>query len=281
MCQLFALTCSSPVSPDFSLRGFFQRGGKTGDHADGWGLALFSQGKADIQTHQSAAHNCQQVSYLLESKPKATTVVAHIRKATVGQVSPENTHPFVRNLWGETWAFAHNGDLEDFYPESGPVYHPSGQTDSERAFCYILNRLAERFTHKPDLVELSTYLKTLSQYIARQGTFNFILSNGSFLITHCSTELYWTRRHPPYGQLTLLDTQVSVDLSEINNKGQTMVVLATKPLTRGEAWYPMGRGEIRVFENGQLTHDLLPDASAHKTPYEWNQAWSSKKIILS
>lgn len=162
MCQVFALTSSSPVSPDFSLRGFCQRGGNTGDHRDGWGLALFSRGKADIQTHQSAAHNCQRANYLLQTRPKATTVVAHIRKATEGKVSAENTHPFVRDLWGETWVFAHNGDLKNFFPETGIVYRPTGQTDSERAFCYLFDQLASRFNNQPGVVELTAYLKILT-----------------------------------------------------------------------------------------------------------------------
>lgn len=281
MCQLFALTSSSPVSPDFSLRGFFQRGGKTGDHGDGWGLALFCRGKTDIQTHQSAAHNCQRANHLLQTRPKATTVVAHIRKATEGQVSAENTHPFVRDLWGETWAFAHNGDLKDFYPATGLDYQPTGQTDSERAFCHICYQLASRFEVKPNLVELIAYLKVLSKDIARHGTFNFLLSNGTLLIAHCSTELYWTQRKVPYGKLELVDTQLSVDLSEINQQGETMVVLVTKPLTRGEAWHPMGAGEIRVFESGRLAHDVLPDPPIYKTPADWNQAWARQQIILS
>lgn len=208
-------------------------------------------------------------------------MVAHIRKATEGKVSAENTHPFVRDLWGETWVFAHNGDLKDFFPETGIVYRPTGQTDSERAFCYLFDQLASRFNNQPGVVELAAYLNIFSRKIAHHGTFNFLLSNGSLLIAHCSTELYWTQRKPPYGKLELVDTRLSVDLSEINLHGENMVVLATKPLTRGEAWHPMGRGEIRVFENGHLAYDVLPDSPNFKTPFDWNQAWVNQQIILS
>ena len=45
---------------------------------------------------------------------KSHNVVAHVRKATVGEVSLENCHPFVRELWGRNWVFAHNGDLKDY-----------------------------------------------------------------------------------------------------------------------------------------------------------------------
>lgn len=281
MCQLFALTSSSPVSADFSLRGFFQRGGKTGEHKDGWGLALFSRGKADIQTHQSAAYNCQRASYLLETKPKATTVIAHIRKATEGHISPENTHPFVRELWGETWAFAHNGDLKNYYPENKSIYKTFGQTDSERAFCYLFNCLKSRFEHKPAIGILAEYIKMLSKEISQHGTFNFLLSNGTILLAHCTTELYWTQRAFPYGRLELLDTQLSIDLSELNDKKETMIVIATKPLTKGEAWYPMGRGEIRAFENGHLAYESKINTLFTKAPFDWGVAWQSSQVIIS
>ena len=47
---------------------------------------------------------------------RSENIVAHIRKATQGRVALENTHPFVRELWGRYWVFAHNGDLKDFHP---------------------------------------------------------------------------------------------------------------------------------------------------------------------
>ena len=47
---------------------------------------------------------------------KSENIVAHIRKATQGRVALENTHPFVRELWGRYWVFAHNGDLKGFAP---------------------------------------------------------------------------------------------------------------------------------------------------------------------
>lgn len=281
MCQLFALTSSSLVSADFSLRGFFQRGGKTGEHKDGWGLALFSRGKADIQTHQSAAYNCQRANYLLNTKPRATTAIAHIRKATEGNVSPENTHPFVRNLWGETWVFAHNGDLKNYYPDIKPDYQTLGQTDSERAFCDLFNRLKARFEHKPAIKVLVEYIQIISKEISQHGTFNFLLSNGSLLIAHCTTELYWTQRGFPYGRLELLDTQLSIDLSELNDTKETMIVLATKPLTKGEAWYPMGPGEIRAFENGALAYESIVKRLSEKAPADWNQAFHSRQIVIS
>lgn len=281
MCQLFALTSHQPVSPDFSLRGFFQRGGKTGDHSDGWGLALFRDGQLELQTHISAAHSCRRATELLQTKPRATTVVAHIRKATVGDVSPQNSHPFTRTLWGETWAFAHNGDLKDFHPGTSVDYLPKGQTDSELAFCHIFSRLASTFETKPPVHVLAEFLYSLSAEISRHGTFNYLLSNGTLLIAHCSTELYWAHRSFPFGKVELLDLDMSIDLGEFNSEDESMFVVATKPLTRGEAWCPMGRGELRVFEGGRMVHVLPPTPVCNRQPIDWNSAWASHHVVIS
>jgi hypothetical protein len=32
------------------------------------------------------------------------------------KITLENSHPFIRELWGRHWIFAHNGDLHDFNP---------------------------------------------------------------------------------------------------------------------------------------------------------------------
>lgn len=41
MCELLALSANTPTDMRFSFRGLARRGGATGDHGDGWGLASF------------------------------------------------------------------------------------------------------------------------------------------------------------------------------------------------------------------------------------------------
>ena len=45
MCELLGMDCNTPTDILFSFTGFSQRGGRTGPHGDGWGLAFF-EGKA-------------------------------------------------------------------------------------------------------------------------------------------------------------------------------------------------------------------------------------------
>src|SRR5206468_12032321 len=79
----------------------------------------------------------------------ARTVVAHVRKASVGAIAMQNTHPFQRG----PWLFAHNGTLPDWEKVREPLEElidPSlrselrGETDSERCFLLFLTRLRHR-----------------------------------------------------------------------------------------------------------------------------------------
>ena len=138
------------------------------------------------------------VAEIVRSYPiKSDNIVAHIRKATQGRVALENTHPFQRELWGRYWVFAHNGDLKDYAPRLHASFHPVGGTDSERAFCWLMQELAKAHAAMPSVAELSVTLRELLPQIARHGTFNCMLSNGEALWAHCATRLsYIVRRHP-------------------------------------------------------------------------------------
>lgn len=281
MCQLLAITSRFPISPFPSLSGFFQRAGNTAAHTDGWGVAMYRNNELEIRSHASAAASCSHASNLLAESPQSTTFVCHIRKATHGSVCLENTHPFARDLWNGTWVFSHNGDLSDFHPELNDSFRPVGTTDSEVAFCWILQQLSFQFGDQmPPLDELVSFLALLSRYVSLHGTFNYVLANGPLLIVHCSTELYWTERRFPYGVVELLDTGLKVDLNRLNQSDGAMTVLATHPLTRGEVWCPMGRGELRVYKDGELLHSKSAPSDAFPDEQVWSQRWKEGAIRL-
>ena len=133
-----------PASLTLSFTGFSQRGGCTDHHADGWGMAFFEsdasapgKGVRYFVDKESAATS--PIAQMLRNYPiKSHNVIAHVRKATVGEVKLENSHPFVRELWGRYWVFAHNGDLKHFAPALHGSFKPVGNTDSEWAFCWLI-----------------------------------------------------------------------------------------------------------------------------------------------
>jgi predicted glutamine amidotransferase len=147
---------------------------------------------------------------------------------------------------------AHNGDLKEFNPIFDGPYRPVGNTDSERAFCYILQELRRRFGESaPSLIELHATLRELTTEIARHGPFNMLLSDGSALFAHCSTKLYYLVRQFPFVQAVLADNDLSVDFSEVTTANDRVAIIVTQPLTTNENWQQFCEGELKVFIDGK------------------------------
>ena len=250
MCQLLGLNCATPTDATFSFTGFRERGGHTDHHADGWGIAFFEgKGLRLFIDHESAAQS--PMAAFLQAYPlKSRNIIAHVRKATVGEVALENAHPFVRELWGRQWVFAHNGDLKDYQPRLHSHFRPVGSTDSERAFCWLMQELHKSHAALPTVQELTRTLRELVPQIRAFGTFNFLLSNGEALWAHCSTNLHWLIRQHPFQAATLKDCDWTVDFAAINQTGDRAAVIVTTPLTSDETWTAFEPNELKVFVDG-------------------------------
>ena len=252
MCQLLGMNCNIPTDICFSFTGFQQRGGRTDHHADGWGIAFFEgNGCRVFLDHASAVES--PIAQLVRSYPiRSLNVIAHIRKATHGPVCLENTHPFMRELWGRYWIFAHNGSLKDFAPPLGGWYRPVGSTDSELAFCWLLETLRERFgDREPAPADLHGAIRDWASAVAAHGTFNFMLSNGETLFAHCSDRLSYIVRRAPFTTAHLVDEDVAVDFSQVTTPNDRVAVIATLPLTDNEEWTALAPGELAVFRQGE------------------------------
>jgi predicted glutamine amidotransferase len=251
MCQLLGMNCSAATDICFSLKGFHTRGGLTDHHRDGWGIAFFEG--CGVRTFLDPRASVESpIADMVRNYPiHSTNVVAHIRRATRGRVALENTHPFTRELWGRYWVFAHNGTLHDFEPELSGRFRPVGGTDSELAFCYLLESLQRLFPDAhPAPSQLGAALRELARDIASYGEFNFLLSNGDALYAHCSPRLTYTVRRMPFAQYHLVDQDVTVDFSHLTAIDR-VAVIATVPLTDNERWTTMGKGELLCFRHGE------------------------------
>jgi len=247
MCQLLGLNANTPTDLVFSFTGFANR---ALEHKDGFGIAFFEgRGLRLFVDHQSAT--ASPVAEMVRRYPiHSRHVIAHIRKATQGQVLLENTHPFMRELWGRYWAFAHNGDLRDFQPKLHAAYRPVGDTDSERAFCWLLQELAKNHARLPTVPELTATLAELVPQISRHGTFNFLLSHGDALWAHCSTHLHYVLRAHPFATARLRDEDLSIDFATHTRPSDRVAVVVTEPLTQNEPWVALQPGELAVFSEG-------------------------------
>src|SRR5258706_3392224 len=149
MCELLGMECNVPTDIVFSFSGLALRGGLKGPHADGWGLALYEQRAARVFLEPTAAAHSPLASYLRENPIKTLLAVAHVRRRTRGKIALCNTHPFMRELWGRHFVFAHNGTVKNVRRLPTGRFLPIGTTDSEQAFCALLHRLQEEFPRHP------------------------------------------------------------------------------------------------------------------------------------
>ncbi|MEO8059912.1 MAG: class II glutamine amidotransferase [Burkholderiales bacterium] len=247
MCQLLGLNANTPTDVMFSFTGFSTR---AEEHKDGFGIAFFEGAGVRLMVDAQSARSSP-VAEMVRSYPiKSDNIVAHIRKATQGRVALENTHPFVRELWGRYWVFAHNGDLKGFEPRLHGAFRPVGGTDSERAFCWLMQELAKAHASVPPIAELTATLRELAPIAAKHGTFNFMLSNGQALWAHCSTHLHHLVRQHPFVPASLQDDDVTVDFAELTSASDRVAIIVTEPLTKNEAWTAFAPGELRVFVDG-------------------------------
>lgn len=253
MCQLLGMNCATPTDIDFSFRGFSQRAGVTADHCDGFGIAFFEDKACRLFVDNQSAVSSPIAEFIRNYPIKSRNVIAHIRKATQGKINLENSHPFMRELWGRQWVFAHNGDLLDFKPQLQGRFQPVGDTDSERAFCFILEQLSLHFgAVQPSLDALSEVLAQIVPSIAEHGTLNFCLSNGQALFSYATTKLHWLVREYPFQHARLIDVDVEIDFSTVTTPEDRVAVITTEPLTENESWQAYQPGEMIVFKDGKI-----------------------------
>jgi glutamine amidotransferase len=265
MCQLLGMNCNVPTDICFSFTGFQARGGATDVHADGWGIAFF-EGRGTRIFLDPQPSCSSPIAELVRNYPiHSRNVVAHIRKATQGIVALENTHPFMRELWGRYWIFAHNGNLPDFVPVLDGSFLPVGTTDSERAFCWLLQSLRQRFgPEAPEQDTLFGALHALTLDLAARGVSNYLLSNGDSLFAHCSTQLAWIVREAPFAVAHLNDQDVSIDFSTVTSPDDRVALIATVPLTDNETWTTMPNGSFWLFKEGAPVRHALTVAGPEK-----------------
>ncbi|MHA6262357.1 class II glutamine amidotransferase [Arenibacterium sp. CAU 1754] len=149
MCRLYAMRANEPTRVECSLvksqNALMQQ--SQGDaenlvHGHGWGVADYKNGAPMVEKQTWAAFHGEHFAKAA-ARVYAHTVVAHVRRATVGGTSPENTHPFHHGRW----IFAHNGTVPNFaevrdrmMPHIDPLLQNDikGTTDSEHIFYFLL-----------------------------------------------------------------------------------------------------------------------------------------------
>jgi predicted glutamine amidotransferase len=265
MCELFALAGRFPTTVRFSLERFARHGGLEGPHKDGWGLAYYVDEDVRLVKEPTPAAESVCVRFLQDHPFRSRIVLSHIRRATRGAVAMKNCQPFARELGGRMHVFAHNGDfpLERLRAAFAPShFRPVGDTDSELAFCALLDRLRPLWLHR-ELPALDARLRVVAAFadaVRPLGPANFIYSDGDAVFLHGDRRFHGdgTPAHPPGLHYLCRRCDARADVSDIDglklaaDAEQEVLLAATVPLTNEAGWLPLGAGAIVVARNGKV-----------------------------
>jgi glutamine amidotransferase len=166
-------------------------------NGDGFGIGWYSQEISPEPATFVSLNPAWSNRNLRNLAPKIKTecMLAHVRAASVGEVSESNCHPFQY----KSLLMAHNGGVENFTRIkrdlraglTDELYNwIKGQTDSEHIFAFLVSRiLSEHETISPDaVVEAFEYtfqtLKTLmaKHDIKEEAYLNMVVTNGQFIV---------------------------------------------------------------------------------------------------
>ena len=281
MCELFCLSSRRPTRATFSLKRFAAHGAPDyGRNVDGWGVA-FHEGR-DIRLYKEPepAGDSPWVAFIEQRSLSTRLLISHIRRATCGANSHANTQPFARELGGRMHLFAHNGGFDDIASsfsrsehKAGHRFHPVGETDSEMAFCLLLDRLAPSWKGAA-VPSLKARLAAVTEFAAEMrplGIANFLYSDGEFIFGHGHRRTQadgivappglWVRHrhragaaHDAAGHDAAAASGVVIHdrhAGEAHQEGQEIALLASVPVTAGH-WQPLAEGQIVVVSAGEL-----------------------------
>lgn len=256
MCRLYAMTANEPTRVECGLvrsqnalmaQSRSDREGVM--HGHGWGVADYPDGVPVIEKQTWAAFEGEHFTKAA-SKVYAHTVVAHVRRATVGPVSVENTHPFSHGRW----IFAHNGTLPGFeevrfklLEHMDPLHRSEirGQTDSEHVFRYLLSL----FLRHPEAGLHDTVRRGLDQVVSwcseaapdRKTGLNIVLTDGEHLVgSRLNRSLYHLRRTDLHVCRICGKTHVHHDPKQ----PYRAVEVASEPVTADEVWVEVPNGVV-------------------------------------
>ncbi len=266
MCELFALSSRLPTEVRFSLEAFSRRGGLAGRNKDGWGLAYYVDGDVRLVKEPEPAADSACVRFLQEHLFASSMVVSHIRKATRGVTAMKNCQPFQRELGGRMHVFAHNGDLDPAILQARlplGAYRPVGDTDSEYAFCALLNLLAPAWRDGavPTLERRRGIVEGFAAAIRAFGPANFIYADGEAVFLHGHRRMHGDGLPPHAPGLHVLSRHCTSAPTAWHGAGvdiaarpdQDVLLAASVPLTDEPGWRALADGELAVACLGTLS----------------------------
>lgn len=268
MCRLYGFRANEPTKVECTLVHaqnalmIQSRADLAGtSHANGWGVATYEDHLPHIERQAWAAYHGEHFRRAA-ARIFSQQVLAHVRRATVGEVKMENTHPFTDG----PWTFIHNGTVPNFdrvrphllavLPEARrEAIH--GDTDSECVFQYL--RSLQEASDRPLLDVLRQGLRQIVAWCreidpaARIGL-NVILTDGDRMAgSRLGRTLFYVERHGVHDCEVCGFPHVHHD----PHRRYRAVIVASEPISH-EHWREVPEDSIyRVNEDFKLESEPL------------------------
>lgn len=270
MCRIFGFRSvldstvhTSLMSADNALARQSER------HPDGWGVAYYASGAPHVIKSAGTAMTdvlFRRVSGVVTSQ----TVVAHIRKATQGDVHTLNCHPF---QFGR-WVLAHNGDVRDFAdirPALIERIAPKlrnfllGDTDSEVIFHLFLTYLSARADLARRGTPVDVVADALRRAIAdvqelsngdRDPLLTLVVTDGEIMVAHQGGKELFVSTHKNRCSERESCAFFAAECEQPTRTGYVNhLILSSEPLQGENVWTPMKQGDLIAVDHFMRLHN--------------------------
>jgi predicted glutamine amidotransferase len=244
MCRLFGMSAGpTPARATFwLLQAPDSLATQSRREPDGTGLGWFDgDGVPHVSKQPIAAY--ADAEFAREAREVSSrNALAHIRFASTGALTLQNTHPFLQ----DRRLFAHNGVIEDLPALEAHLGEDmrlvEGETDSERLFALITREISAREG------DVAAGIEAACSWVAARlllFAINFVLATADGL---------WALRYPHTHPLYVLERAPGEPLEHSSSLGsrvrsedgleRALVVIASERMDADPAWRELASGEL-------------------------------------
>jgi predicted glutamine amidotransferase len=209
---------------------------------DGTGLGWFDEHELPVVSKQPLAAYEDREFARRAHEVESRTFVAHVRFASTGELTLQNTHPFEQ----AGRLFAHNGVVEDLPALERRIGTSmslvAGETDSERLFALITHEIAARDGAVADGIAAACTWVAANLPIL---SINFVLA---------SADRVWALRYPEHHELYVLERGADGPIAHDSSLGTRVrttrggngptVTIASEPMDGEAGWRLLDPGEL-------------------------------------
>lgn len=257
MCELLGVS----VAPAARLGVYFHEfRPRAEENREGWGIAWWHEGHAEIRKEAKPAHESELAARLADEHPASDLFIVHVRAATVGELTDANAHPWRAEALGREWVFAHNGTVQELGRLDTGRFVQEGETDSERAFHHLLTRL-ERLDEPDDARVAAEVLAAGRELSEHDSRVNFLLSDGVTLFAYHDghkTLHVLEKAAADLGEIGMDDDDYHVALRLGDAPDERAVIVASVPLTDEPGWERLDAGAFVVVTAGRVVERVRP-----------------------